>query len=72
MVAEQSIKQQVTTQHTEQKDRIDNRDNLGDKLWYNLQNKLQDNLIEQTYPEKANHPNQKYRLTEKGRRLLVK
>ena len=32
---------------------------------------LQDNLIEQTYPEKANHPNQKYRLTEKGRRLLM-
>ena len=32
---------------------------------------LQANLIEQTYPEKANHPNQKYRLTEKGRRLLM-
>jgi len=31
---------------------------------------LQDKLIEQTHPEQANHPNQKYRLTEKGKTLL--
>lgn len=31
---------------------------------------LQDGLVEQTHPEQANHPNQKYRLTDKGKDLL--
>ena len=31
---------------------------------------LQDGLIVQTHPEQANHPAQKYRLTEKGETLL--
>jgi ATP-dependent DNA helicase RecG len=31
---------------------------------------LQDKLVEQTHPEQANHPAQKYRLTEKGKALL--
>lgn len=31
---------------------------------------LQEKLIEQTHPEQANHPNQKYRLTDKGKELL--
>lgn len=33
---------------------------------------LQDNLITQTHPEQANHPDQKYRLTDKGMDLLKK
>lgn len=33
---------------------------------------LQDNLITQTHPEQANHPDQKYRLTDKGLDLLKK
>ena len=33
---------------------------------------LQDNLITQTHPEQANHPDQKYRLTDKGMDLLNK
>lgn len=33
---------------------------------------LQDKLIEQTHPEQTNHPNQKYRLTNKGINLLKK
>ncbi len=31
---------------------------------------MQDKLVEQTHPEQANHPNQKYRLTDKGKELL--
>jgi len=31
---------------------------------------LQGELVEQTHPEQANHPEQKYRLTEKGKSLL--
>lgn len=31
---------------------------------------IQDELVEQTHPEQANHPNQKYRLTDKGKELL--
>lgn len=31
---------------------------------------IQDELVEQTHPEQANHPNQKYRLTGGGKRLL--
>lgn len=30
---------------------------------------IQDELVEQTHPEQANHPNQKYRLTDSGKRL---
>ena len=33
---------------------------------------LQDSLITQTHPEQANHPDQKYRLTDKGMDLLKK
>lgn len=44
------------------------RDNfLKSYLYPALQNKL----VEQTHPEQANHPNQKYRLTEKGKELFV-
>ncbi len=31
---------------------------------------IQDELVEQTHPEQANHPNQKYRLTDSGKVLL--
>lgn len=31
---------------------------------------IQDKFVEQTHPEQANHPNQKYRLTDKGKGLL--
>ena len=31
---------------------------------------MQEKLVEQTHPEQANHPNQKYRLTDKGKELL--
>lgn len=31
---------------------------------------MQDKLVEQTHPEQANHPNQKYRLTQAGKNLL--
>lgn len=30
---------------------------------------IQYELVEQTHPEQANHPNQKYRLTDSGKRL---
>ncbi len=31
---------------------------------------LKNDLVEQTHPEQANHPEQKYRLTEKGKNML--
>jgi ATP-dependent DNA helicase RecG len=31
---------------------------------------LQDKLVEQTHPEQAKHPEQKYRLTKRGKALL--
>lgn len=31
---------------------------------------LEAEVIEMTFPDTPNHPNQKYRLTEKGRKLL--
>jgi ATP-dependent DNA helicase RecG len=49
--------------------------NLKDREYFRkdfLQPALEKGLLEMTFPDKPNHPGQKYRLTEQGKRLSIK